>query len=85
MVRHLNIARVIGQQSVIHQMASDRRRVAGGSGNKYELVKEAIRYVSFLVYIFLSLFHLLPYLWSNQPMVQPDRRLYLSYFKSCIL
>ena len=66
-------------------MARDRRRVAGGSGDEYELVKEAIRYVPFLVYISLSLFQLLPYLWSNQPTVQPDRRLYLSYFKSCIL
>ena len=37
-------------------MASDRRRVAGGSGDEYELVKEAIHYVSFLVYISLSVY-----------------------------
>ena len=51
--RHLDIAQGIGRRSVIHQMARDRRRVAGGSGDKYELVKEAIRYV-FLSCLYLS-------------------------------
>ena len=51
--RHLNIAQVIRRQSVMYQMASDRRNVASGSGDKYELAKEATQDV-FLSHLYLS-------------------------------
>ena len=50
--RHLTIAQVIGQQSVMYQTASNKS-VVSGSGDEYELAKEAIQYV-FLSRLYLS-------------------------------